>query len=161
MFGLSNSNKITLSLFVLMISLFNGFVEELGWTGFATRKLRLGNTVFVTGLNLGFMWGLWHLLSNYIGSASGARTLPLPWYMGVILFSFLPPFRILMTWVYDHTKSLFVAILMHASLDAFWILSSPNALTGQQRVTWYIAWASVLWTLVVIIAAIRKKNDIT
>jgi len=27
---------MTLFLFVLMLGLFNGFVEELGWTGFAT-----------------------------------------------------------------------------------------------------------------------------
>jgi len=148
MFGLPNSKKITLILFVVAIGLFNGFVEEIGWTGFATDKLRSGNMLIESGFILGIMWGLWHLLSNYIGSAESAGTMPLPVYLGVLLFSFLPPFRILMTWVYDHTKSLFIAVLMHASLDVFWILSMPKVLTGQQRVTWYLIWAIVLWGFV-------------
>jgi hypothetical protein len=91
-----------------------------------------------------------------MGSAVGADAFPLPLYMAVILFSFLPPFRILMTWVYDHTRSLFIAILMHASLDIFWILSMPNVLTGQQRVTWYMTWAIVLWGIVAIIGIVRN-----
>src|SRR5574337_1768440 len=140
-FGIPGGDKMTLFLFVLVLGLFNGFVEELGWTGFATPKLRMKHSVMAAGINLGFMWGLWHLLSNYIGSAADTGTLALSLYLLVMLFSFLPPFRIIMTWVYDHTGSLFIAILMHASLNAFWIISTPNALTGSQRVIWYIAWS--------------------
>lgn len=156
-FGLAGANKTKLVLFVLMIGLFNGFVEELGWTGFVTHKQRLNHNFIATGLNIGMMWGLWHLLSNYIGSAVETENFPLPLYIAVLLFSFLPPFRILMSWVYAHTGSLFIAILMHASLDIFWILSMPNFLTGQQRVVWYLVWAVVLWIVVVVI---RKKQRI-
>jgi uncharacterized protein len=160
MFGLPGSDKITLSLFVLMLGLFNGFIEELGWTGFATPRLRLNQNLIATGINLGIMWGLWHLLSNYIGSAVGAGTVPLPLYMSVILVSFLPPFRILMVWVYQHTRSLFIAILMHASLDVFWILSMPVAITGKERVTWYTLWAVVLWGIVAIIGIVSNKKKV-
>ena len=156
MFGLPGTNKISLLLFVAMIGLFNGFIEELGWTGFVTPNLRLKHNFIMAGFQLGMVWGLWHLLSNYMGSAVGAGAFPLPLYMAVILFSFLPPFRILMTWVYDHTRSLFIAILMHASLDIFWMLSMPNVLTGQQRVTWYITWAIVLWGVVAIVGIVRN-----
>ena len=102
--------------------------------------------------------GLWHLLSNYLGSSVGAGTFPLPVYMAVILFSFLPPFRVLMTWVYDYTGSLLIAILMHASLDIFWILSTPTVLTGQQRMTWYVVWAVMLWGIVALTGILRKKR---
>lgn len=158
-FGLAGSDKMTLVLFVLMIGLFNGLVEELGWTGFVTHKMGLNHNFIATGLNIGVMWGLWHLLSNYLGSATEAGNLPLPLYITVLLFSFLPPFRILMTWVYAHTGSLFIAILMHASLDIFWILSMPNALTGQQRVVWYLAWAVVLWIVVAVIRIVSNRKD--
>jgi hypothetical protein len=80
--------------------------------------------------------------------------------MAVILFSFLPPFRVLMTWVYDYTGSLFIAILMHASLDIFWILSTPTSLTGQQRVTWYVAWAVILWGIVAVKGIVRIAKRI-
>jgi len=130
---------------------FNGFVEEIGWTGFLTPRLKLKENLIAAGFNAGLMWGIWHFPSNFIGSAVGAGTLPLPFYMAGILFSFLPPFRVLMTWVYKYTGSLFLAILMHASLDVFWILSTPDALTGRQPVIWYILWAEVLWMVVLII----------
>jgi hypothetical protein len=100
------------------------------------------------------------MLSNYIGSAAGAGSVPLPLYMTLLLFSFLPPFRILMVWVYEHTESLFLAVLMHASLDVFWMLSMPFAITGKERVIWYALWAVVLWSIVAIIsiASNRKPN---
>lgn len=159
MFGLPGSDKMTLFLFVLMLGCFNGFIEEIGWTGFATPKLRSGHTLFVTGLYLGIFWGIWHFLSNYIGSAASAGTVPLPMYMLVILLSFLPPFRILMTWVYDHTKSLFIAILMHACLDIFWILATPYELTGQQRIIWYLVWAALLWSIVALVFIAKRKHQ--
>lgn len=156
-FGLEGNNKIILVPFVLMIGLFNGFIEEAGWTGFATSKQRIRHSLFATGLNIGIVWGLWHFFSNYIGSAAEAGTFPLPLYMAAVLFSFLPPFRILMTWVYDHTRSLFVAILMHSSLDIFWMLSMPSILTGHQRVIWYIVWAVILWVMVATTGMIGRR----
>ena len=69
--------------------------------------------------------------------------------MPAILFSFLPPYRVLMVWVYERTNgSLLVAMLMHASLVAFWIISTPVGITGMPLVTWYLVWAAVLWVVV-------------
>jgi len=157
-FGLPAGNKMIFFLFVLALGLFNGFVEEIGWTGFATPKLQMNYHLIASGLNLGIMWGLWHLLSNFIGSAEAAGRVPLPLYLFVMLFSFLPPFRILMVWVYEYTGSLLIGILMHASLDAFWILSMPVAITGEQRMTWYLVWAVVLWGLVAIVKFSKKRD---
>jgi membrane protease YdiL (CAAX protease family) len=158
-FGIPGDNKVILVLFVFMLGLFNGFVEEVGWTGFATPRLGQSQNLFKTSIGLGIMWGLWHLLSNYLGSAADAGTVPLFVYIPVILFSFLPPFRIIMTWVYRHTGSLFVAILMHASLDLFWILSMPIAITGKERVVWYLLWAVVLWGIVILVSFVSNKKN--
>jgi hypothetical protein len=43
-----------------------GFFEELGWTGFATPRLRLRHGFLATGLIVGVPWGAWHLLTNNI-----------------------------------------------------------------------------------------------
>jgi membrane protease YdiL (CAAX protease family) len=143
-----------------MLGLFNGFLEEVGWSGFVTPRLSLNQNLIKTGVILGIMWGLWHLLSNYLGSAAGAGTFPLPLYISLLLFSFLPPFRILMMWVYRHTGSLLIAVLMHASLDMFWILSMPLSITGKERIIWYALWAVVLWSIVIIIGIASKKKVI-
>jgi uncharacterized protein len=92
--------------------------------------------------------GAWHFLSNYLGSATSAGALSLALYLPALLFSFLPPYRVLMVWVYDHTKSLLVAMLMHASLVTFWLIFTPLAISGVNQVTWYLVWAAVLWTVV-------------
>jgi membrane protease YdiL (CAAX protease family) len=160
-FGLPEGNKITLVSFVFMLGLFNGFVEELGWTGFATPRLTLNQNIIKAGIYLGIMWGLWHLLSNYLGSSAEAGSVSLLLYIPIMLFSFLPPFRILMIWVYRHTGSLLIAVLMHASLDMFWMLSMPVAITGKERVIWYVLWAVLLWSIVAIISITsnRKYSD--
>jgi uncharacterized protein len=157
-FGLPEGNKITLVLFVFMLGLFNGFVEELGWTGFATPRLTLNQNIIKAGIYLGIMWGLWHLLSNYLGSAAEAGSVSLLLYIPVMLFSFLPPFRILMIWVYRHTGSLLIAVLMHASLNMFWMLSMPVAITGKERAIWYVLWAVVLWSIVAIISITSNRK---
>lgn len=161
MFGLHGTGKTTLFLFICGLGIFNGFVEELGWTGFAIPGLKKHYDLFATGVISGVLWGLWHLLSNYTGSATGAGNLPLALYLTVILFSFLPPFRVLMTWVYDATGSLLLAIFMHASLDVAWILSMPRFLTGEQRVLWYLLWSVLLWGIVALVkrSVVSKKNS--
>src|SRR5829696_9249970 len=115
--------------FLAGLGLGTGFLEELGWTGFAIPRMRLRYGVFSTGLIVGLLWGAWHFLSNVWGSGTSSGV-PLALFMPVILFSFLPPYRMLMVWVYERTESLLVAILMHASLVAFWIISTPVGMGG-------------------------------
>lgn len=65
-----------LVIFVIMLGLFNGFVEELGWAGFLTPRFRSNYRFIATGLNVGVMRGLWHLLSNYVGQRRRSRDIP-------------------------------------------------------------------------------------
>ena len=143
---------------VVGLGLFNGFVEALGWTGFAIPRMRLRHGVFATGLAVGLLWGAWHFVSNLSLSGGTAGPLPLVVFMPALLFSFLPPFRVLMVWVYDQTDSLLIAILMHASLDIFWLLSTPPGLGAVALVTWYLAWAAVLWAVVAAIALASRRQ---
>lgn len=137
---------------VLALSLFNGFAEELGWTGFAIPRMNPRYGVFTTGLSVGLLWGAWHFLSNLALSGGSVEPIPLALFMAGLLFSFLPPFRVLMVWVYDHTQSLLVAMLMHASLNMFWLLSTPVGISPVSLITWYVVWAIVLWIVVAAIA---------
>jgi membrane protease YdiL (CAAX protease family) len=140
--------------FLAGLGLATGLLEELGWTGFAIPRMRMRYGVFSTGLSVGLLWGAWHFLSNIWGSgASSGVSLAL--FMLVILFSFLPPYRVLMVWVYEHTGSLLIAILMHASLVAFWLISMPNGIAGAPLMTWYLVWAALLW---VVVAAVAVAN---
>jgi uncharacterized protein len=141
--------------FVAGLGLGTGLLEELGWTGFAIPRMRVRYGVFSTGLSVGLLWGAWHFLSNIWGSGTSSGV-SLALFMPVILFSFLPPYRVLMVWVYERTGSLLVAILMHASLVAFWLISMPHAIAGVPLMTWYLVWAAVLWVVVAVVVVANR-----
>ncbi|MGD0178058.1 MAG: type II CAAX endopeptidase family protein [Candidatus Bathyarchaeia archaeon] len=155
---LTTGDKVSLVLFSLVAGVVTPFFEELGWTGFAVPQLSKRYGVLTTGLIVGFLWGAWHFLSNLYGVGISSGTLPLTLFMPAILFSFLPPYRVLMVWVYDRTKSLFVAMIMHGSLDTFWLIATPMAIAGVNLVTWYIAWAVVLWVLVAAVFVTKEGH---
>lgn len=140
-------NKIILILSWFAGGLMIGLFEELGWTGFVISKMRLRYSVLATGIIVGLLWGAWHFLPFWEEN-SFAKALPFALLLAR-LFSWLPPYRILMVWVYDQTESLLVTILMHASLVATLQIVVPIDLVGNQLLTWLIAWAVVLWVLAV------------
>jgi membrane protease YdiL (CAAX protease family) len=124
-----------------------GLFEELGWTGFALPSLRARHGVAGTGLVLGSLWGAWHFLAVYWGSAQAFGAVPIPAFLLVALFAFLPPYRVLMVRVYERTESLFIAILMHASLTASMILLGP-VVAGGAAVVYDLAFGAALWLMV-------------
>jgi membrane protease YdiL (CAAX protease family) len=65
-----------------------GFFEEIGWTGFAIPTLRKRLTPTQTGVVLGVIWGAWHTLVSWWGSA-GAAGVPMAVYLPIVLFAML------------------------------------------------------------------------
>jgi membrane protease YdiL (CAAX protease family) len=55
-----------------------GFLEEIGWTGFAYPKLRQRFAVLPAVAILGLFWGLWHApVIDFLGAAAPhGKTLP-------------------------------------------------------------------------------------
>ena len=138
--------KLALVLSSVAAGLAVGLFEEIGWTGFAIPRLKDHYTVMKTGLIVGIVWGAWHFPPFWKGDTFSAA-LPLLLLLGQ-LFSWLPPYRILMVWVYDRTESLLISVLMHASLMASLSALVPAALTGMTLLTWILVWAAALWLIV-------------
>lgn len=145
---------------ILAVAVVTGFCEELGWTGFAKPRMIARYGMAPTGVVMGFLWGLWHLVSNLVGSTESAGTLPHPIYMSALMFTFLPPYRVLMVWVYAHTESMLVSMLMHASLVTFWLMSMPQGISGTPQATWYLVWGVVLWGVVAAVAIGTRTRGI-
>lgn len=152
---LTASDKPGVVLSAVVVGLVVGLFEELGWTGFAVPRLRLRYDVLNTGLIVGIVWGAWHFLPFWESDTfSGAIPLLL---LVVRLFSWLPPFRVLMVWIYDHTESLLLSVLMHASLVASLSIFVPGELSGASLITWIIAWAAGLWIVVAAVAMVERR----
>jgi membrane protease YdiL (CAAX protease family) len=88
--------------------------EEIGWRGFMLPRLQHAHSALSASLILGIAWGLWHFPGYLIGTGvpldMSFLTLLL-WVVGA---------TILVTWVYNHTRSVLLAIIMHvcANLDS-------------------------------------------
>ena len=126
-----------------------GLLEEPGWTGFALPRLRQHYSALRAGLLLGFIWGIWHLLPTFWGSGDAEGVFspmlflpPLAFYLGV-----LPVYRLLMVQVHEHTHSLLLVVLMHASLTACSLFILAPEATGMPLLGYYLVLTAVLWVV--------------
>ncbi len=141
--------------FGIVVGFMVGFIEELGWTGFAVSTLRRHYGIIATGLIVGLVIGVWHAPLVYWTSSGATGVLPPAVYLVAVLFTWLPSYRVLMVCVYDRTESMLVAILMHASLVAFWYILTPLALAGMTLAVFYFVFSAGVW---VVVAAVAVGN---
>lgn len=128
------------------VGLIAGSFEEIGWTGFATPRFLARQNLGMAGLSLGLIWAFWHLLVDFRYNVGGMGT---AWLLEftIVYIATLTPYRMLMIWVYRHTQSLLLAILMHASFTG-WLLVLFPATSPTQSLYWQFAFAVILWGMV-------------
>jgi membrane protease YdiL (CAAX protease family) len=158
----TTGDKAALVLFGVGYGLIGGgFLEELGWTGFATPTLRRRYGVVASGLIVGVLWGALHFSVVFWLSGDTIGGLPLAFFLAVraidLLVGQLPVFRVLMGWVYDRTGSLLVAMLMHASLSASMLIFAPPALSGAPFLTYCLVMSAATWAVVAAVATAAGK----
>jgi len=158
---LTTANKVSLVVSGLLIALiFGGILEELGWTGFAIPGLRRNYSVLTTGLIVGVLWGVWHLFPGFWGSgdASGVFS-PLLFFPPSLFFmGVLPPYRVLMAWVFDRTGSQFVIMFMHMSITASTLFILAPAARGVQLMIYYVVLTAVTWGVVAAVAVANRGH---
>ena len=151
---LDSSVKSGILLGALGPALLVGSLEEIGWTGFVVPHLRTRYSVFATGLAVGVGWGAWHFpLFWQPDSFSGVLPLAI---LLTMLFSWLPPFRVLLVWVHDRTQSLPVVMLMHAAVSFVSITVRPEGLTGTRLLTSLLVPPAAMWLLLAMIGATNR-----
>jgi CAAX protease family protein len=156
------SERVTPLLLGLVFGPLGALVEELGWTGFATPRLRLRHSVLATGLLMGILWAAWHLLQGSWTASAAAGPVPPALFVTVgFLTSYLLPYRVLMVWVYDRTNSLLLAVLMHASLIVSSISTfglTPPAITGLPFLTLFLVFTIAEWVVVAVVALLSRDG---
>ncbi len=156
-------NKAAFILSGLMSALVVGILEELGWTGFAIPRLLARQNVLATGLIVGVLWGAWHLLPhNFWAAEISAGGLPVGTFVLVNGVSYLVgelvAFRVLMVWVYEHTGSLLLAMLMHFSLTGCTFILGPGqlAISGWSLHIYNYALAAGFWVIVAALGLVTR-----
>jgi len=127
-----------------------GFLEEIGWMGYAFPKMRSQSNGLVPSIILGLLWALWHLpVINYLGTATPHGVYWLPFFLAFSLA--MTAKRVLIAWIYTNTKSVFMAQLMHVSSTGSLVLFSAARVTPAQEAMWYTLYGTVLWLVVGIV----------
>jgi uncharacterized protein len=123
-----------------------GSFEKIGWTGFAAPRLLARRRLFIAGLWLGLVWALWHV---WVDFRQNFNTAGIAWFLEFAIFyiATLTAYRLLMTWVYANTRSLPLAVLMHASYTG-WLFVLYPAASFEQGLVWQTALAASLWVAV-------------
>lgn len=145
---LAVSDRYTPTLALLgLAGLFAGYLEEIGWTGFATPRLLARCSPLMAGLQLGLLWGLWHALADGLVRADALGGF-WPVTFGLFVLALIA-WRVLMTWAYRQTQSGVVAQLMHFSYTGSLGLFVPVTQLSPQQDAWvYVLVAVVLWAVV-------------
>lgn len=146
----STSGVGVLVVVAIIAGLATSFCEEIGWTGFAVPEFRQRMSVLSTGLVMGLIWGLWHF-PMFAGTAASATGVAPALVLVVLLFSWLPAFRILMVWLYDRTQSLLVTWFMHAALVASQFVITPASISGIGSIEYDLAFAAFLWAFAAVV----------
>jgi len=141
----------TLVGFGIILGLWAGFFEELGWSGFAVPKLQSRFSALATALIVGVMWGFWHFLGDLWGRAAVYGALFVPNFLLFVIA--VTAYRILMTWVYNNSRSLLLAILMHASFSGSQFIFASSISSVVDNVLWLAIFAAVLWVVAAVVIA--------
>jgi membrane protease YdiL (CAAX protease family) len=127
-----------------------GFLEEIGWTGFAFPAILARRSWFSAAALLGVIWGVWHLpVIDFLGTATPHGSYLLPYFL--VFIAAMTAMRVLIGWLYFNTRSVFLAQVMHASSTASLVVLSPPAVTARQEVIWYGIYGLILWLVVALV----------
>jgi hypothetical protein len=150
----TTDGKVSFLVRGIAVALLAGIVEELGWTGFAVPTLRRRYGPVATGLIVGVLWGVWHVLPKIWGAAAHDLVAYLPADLSSAIVG-LAGYRILMVWLYDRTGSLLLAMLMHMGLTASTLILQPVVL-GAPLVTVGLVLGAAPWVIVAAVASIGR-----
>jgi membrane protease YdiL (CAAX protease family) len=134
-----------------------GFLEEMGWMGFAYPKMSGKASVLSTSIYLGIIHGFWHIAADFLGNSNAFGGYWLPYFFGFFLH--VVALRVMIVWVYSNTESLLLAILMHASSTGFFGILISTTMAPQYWVIFYNVYGVVL-CLVASIVAIKYGKDL-
>jgi membrane protease YdiL (CAAX protease family) len=144
---LSDRVPLVLSSFVF-IALVGGGNEEPGWRGFALPRLQARYAPVPATLLLGVVWALWHL----------PMLTSLDVYVVVRILNIVG-FAFLLTWMYNATDSVLLAVLMHAGFNTAnsTLVPLPIAVvSGGGSSTILVAVTVAVWAVALLLVAVTR-----
>lgn len=134
-----------------------GFLEEIGWTGYALPRMLRQRGLLPAAILLGILWSAWHLpVIDHLGSATPHGAYWLPYFLAFACV--IIAIRVLIAFVYVNTGSVLLAQLIHVSSTGSLVIFSPPRASPAQETLWYFTYAAALWVVVAIVLPARQKG---
>ena len=146
--GLWSGLATTIPLLVLL-TLFNGIPEELGWRGFMLPVAQRSRSALGSSLTVGFWWGVWHTPLFYVeGTFQSTLGDELGVWLGIGFWTLAcMVFSIGFTWLFNSTGgSTLAAAVFHGATNS-WISWGLADATSSESVAVF-AWIVGLWLAV-------------
>ena len=155
--GLFTPNRMATVVVGLIVGgLAAGFFEELGWTGFALPRVLRGRNALLVAIGFGVIHMVWHGLGDYWGSVNTFDGLyPLHFLQWVAA---LVGLRLLIVRIYQHTESVLLAQLTHASSTGSQLVLGPVALSALDEMLWYTLFVAALWIALGVLAMVDRPR---
>jgi len=136
-------NAFSLAVFPLLlgVSFLLGMWGEVGWRGFAQRRLQTRYNVLLSSFLVGFFWAVWQWPLFLVRGSS-----MLVEYQNPLLFgAFTLMISVVYAWIYNSTRgSLLVVSLFHASVGSFTSLLFFNSAIAYSVFPYYFVVVAVL-----------------
>jgi len=126
-----------------------GLAEEVGWRGYALPELQRHHTAERASWILGIGWGLWHIPSVLVGPYLQGDLhigLVVPVLLGLTMG--IVGWTIVITWIYNHTQSVFWIIVLHGwnnTVQSYLVLSAEQY--AAQVIFPILPWVIAVWLL--------------
>jgi uncharacterized protein len=134
-----------------------GWLEEIGWMGFAFPKLRARRSALAAAILLGMLWSVWHLpVIDFLGVATPHGAYWLPFALAFALA--MTAMRVLIAWTFQNTDSVLLAQLIHISSTGSLVVFGAFRVNARQEAFWYAAYGTVLWVVVGLVVCVYGKQ---
>ena len=134
---------------ILITTLVISLGEEFGWRGYALPRLQVRLNALQASLVLGVLWGFWHFPGFLAGTAVPQD---MPFY---VVMLWIIPLTILITWVYNSSRSLVAVIGMHTaanfSFNAFPLIPE---MTGTGGLATFWIFLGILWVVTIAVVIV-------
>jgi uncharacterized protein len=128
-----------------------GFLEEIGWMGFAFPKMVRAHGALGSAILLGVIWGAWHMpVVDYLGAATPHGAFWWPYFLAFA--GAMAAVRVVIAWVYTNTNSVILCQILHVSSTGSLVVFSPSHAMAAEEAQWYAVYAVALWAVVGVIA---------
>jgi|SRR5919109_477126 membrane protease YdiL (CAAX protease family) len=128
-----------------------GFLEEIGWMGFAYPRMLQKLRGLTAAVLLGLLWGIWHMpVIDFLGTVTPHGKWWFPFFAAFT--AAMTAVRILIAWLYCNTGSVLLCQFTHVCSTGALVIFSPVHVSAGQEVLWYAVYAVALWLLIFVLS---------